>query len=143
MMGNRQKIYDVEGLLNNEGLITSSGAGKVDGSAKEFDTGGGFTEGVMVINCQACEVDTGDEKYTVKLQGTNTEGFTGNDIVDIVAFEMGDATQLVGDADVGVGIYNLPFNNFLNDTTYRYLRAYTVVAGTVATGINNLIYLSK
>jgi len=35
-----------------------------------------------------------------------------------------------------VGRYTLPFSNEDNGTFYRYVRVYTVVGGTIASGIN-------
>jgi len=135
---NRQRIYDVLGNLKSAGAITASAAG-----GEVFDTGGGYTDGVMVTNISACEVDTGDELYTIALQGTNTAAFGGADIVDICMFQLGDATQLTGDEDLTTGVIITPFcNNFLG-TLYRYLRVYCTIAGTIATGINYSCFLSK
>lgn len=137
-MGNRQKIYDSELLLNSAGLVAASAAG-----SEVIDTGGGFTDGVIITDVSAIEVDTGDELYTFSLQGTNTAAFGGTDIVDLVMFNMGDAAVLVGDADLGIGRVVTPFRNQFQETVYRYLRIYLTIAGTIVTGINYTCYLSK
>lgn len=140
---NRQKIFDALCEMKDAGLVAASAAAQVDSADKVFDTGGGWTEGTLVVNVTAAEVDTGDELYTIKLQGTNTAAFGGTDIVDLVTMPLGDAAVLVGDADLGAGRYIMPFYNMLDDTIYQYLRLYTVVAGTIASGINYTAFLSK
>ena len=137
-MGNRQLIYDSELLMNTAGLVAASAAG-----SEVYDTGGGFTEGSLVVDVSAIEVDTGDELYTFSLQGTNTAAFGGTDIVDLAMFLMGDAAVLPGASDLGVGRVVCPFNNLFLDTLYRYLRVYLTIAGTIVTGINYTAFLSK
>lgn len=135
---NRQRIIDTNLVLDTAGLVAASAAG-----SGVIDTGGGYTEGFAWFNITAVEVDTGDELYTISLQGTNTAAFGGTDIVDLCMFRLGDATQLPGASDLTTGIYTLPFCNELLGTVYRYLRIYTTIAGTIATGINLEAYLTK
>ena len=54
-------------------------------------------------------------------------------ILDLGAGRM-DGTVVVDDS--AVGRYELPTTNEINGTVYRYMRLYTDVAGTIATGIN-------
>lgn len=137
-MSNFQKTIDTATILKAAGLVAVSAAG-----ATVIDTGGGYTEGKLEFNVTAVEVDTGDELYTIALQGSNTAAFGGTDIVDLCSFQLGDAAVLPGASDLTTGVHVMPFCNTLLGTTYRYLRVYTTVAGTIATGINYEAYISK
>ena len=142
-MANRQRIIDTSLQLKDAGLVAASAAATVSAVAAVIDTGGGYTDGFVWINITAAEVDTGDEKYTIQLQGTNTAAFGGTDIVDLAMFYLGDATQLPGASDLTTGIVTLGFCNEFLGTIYQYIRLYTTVAGTIATGINYEAYLTK
>jgi hypothetical protein len=142
MLDNMGKIYDSGLLMKDAGLVAASAAATVSAVAKVHDTGGGYTEGMLVIDCSACEVASGDEIYTTTLQGGDATGF-GGDIVTLAEIELGDAAVVVGTTDKGVGRYFVPFTNQFGSTVYRYLRVYTTVAGTIATGVNYVAFLSK
>ena len=99
--------------------------------------------GTLVIDVTALEVATGDEKYTIILQASNSSSFASG-IVNLGQIELGAATPMLGGAAVcTTGRYLLPFTTNRNGTTYRYLRLYTTVVGTIATGINYVAWLSK
>jgi len=50
---------------------------------------------------------------------------------------------LGGDQDSAIGRYIVPFRTERNGTTYQYVRLYTDVTGSIATGINFSAYLGK
>lgn len=135
---NRAKTYDANLSLQTAGLVAASAAGTT-----VVDVGGGFTNGIVVCNITAVEVDTGDELYTISLQGTNTAAFGGTDIVDLCMFKLGDAAVLPGASDLTTGIVTMHFCNEFLSTVYRYLRLYITIAGTIATGINFSAFLTK
>ena len=132
-MSNTQHTYDSTLLLKAAALVAASAAGTL-----EIDTGGGWFQGDMVIDVTAIEVDTGNEAYTVVLQGSPDDAFTAATSVELVAKHLGDAATKLTDTnkDDTTGRYIVPFHNLDNGTYYRYLRIYTVVAGTIVTGIN-------
>jgi len=140
-MANRQKIYDVECLLADQTLIAASAAGLVSAAAAVFDTGGGYTEGKLVINVTAIEVNA-DEDYEFILQGSNTANMGGG-LFGLARLRIGADSIVTCSADSVVGNYIIPWNNLQNGTVYRYIRMYLVVAGTVATGINYGAWLTK
>lgn len=106
--------------------ITASGVG--DGGI--LDIGAHLVHGEFSIEASILDTTTGDEVYTVALEGSNSASFASG-IVELASLQMGDTTQLRNqDADVGTGRYNLPFYNEQNHTVYRYVRAYVTAAGT-------------
>ena len=108
-----------------------------------LDLGTGLVEGMIRIDVTSCEVATGDENYRVGVQLSSVTGF-GSDMHESQALELGDATTLEGDTDLGVGQYNIPFRNEVDGTVYRYMRLNVTVAGTIdSTGLKFRAYLAK
>ena len=137
------KTYDVNLLLKDAGLVAASAAAQVSATAKVIDMGLADFEADLIIDVSACEVDTGDEMYTISAQISSSSTFA-SDYYDIAAIKLGHATPLPGDTNMGAGRYVLGVQNRIGDgTPRRYLRVYTTVAGTIATGINYTAYLSK
>ena len=132
---NLDRLFDAELQFKDAALVAATAAAEVSSVAKIIDTGGGYFEGDMVLDMTAVEVASGDELYVIHVQGSTSATFASA-YKSIVCFECGDAAVLTGDADVGTGRYVLPFSNQIGETIYRYLRVYTVVSGTIATGIN-------
>ena len=137
-MENRKIIPDSATKLQDAGIVAVSAAGTY-----VLDLGSGRTQALVYIDCSAAEVDTGDELYTISFQGTNTAAFGGTDIQDLAMIQLGDATQLPGAADKTTGLYRFPVDNFDGQSTWRYVRLYITIAGTIATGINFEAYLAK
>jgi hypothetical protein len=126
--------------LKAAALVAASAAGSLI-----RDVGAGFVAGDLVVDVSALEVATGDESYDIVLQGSPDAAFgTAANIQDLMAFNLGAATPKRTDSDKAdvTGRYVLPFRNEFGGTTYRYLRIYTVVAGTIATGINYAAWLA-
>ncbi|MFW9871961.1 MAG: hypothetical protein ACFFG0_02590 [Candidatus Thorarchaeota archaeon] len=137
------KTFDADLELKDAGLVAASAAAQVDSAAKIIDLGSGKVRGTIVIDASAVEVDTGDERYDVEVQVSSSATFA-SDIYTVAVLPLGDAATLVGDVDMGVGRYELPIvNTIANGVAKRYLRLYTTVAGTIATGVNYTAYLCK
>lgn len=137
----RNYVTDSLGQLKAAGLVAASAAGSLI-----LDVGDAFMDGLVVIDVTALEIASNDETYTIVLQGSNTASFgTATDIAELCAITIGDKVPKVTDADFDdvVGRYFLPFVNERAGTLYRYLRLYTVVAGSVATGINYAAHVAK
>jgi hypothetical protein len=130
------KTYDHATLLKAAGLLASSTVGSVI-----LDLGDGFMEGDMVIDVTALEVADGNEVYTISLEGSNVVGM-GSGSVELTRSVFGN-NGAPSDADTSVGRHVVPFRNELNGTLYRYVRLNTIVAGTIATGINFTAFLTK
>jgi len=139
-----RKNYTVDDsslTLKAAGLIAASAA-----VATIADLGAGFVEGVVVIDITALEIASNDELYDIVVQLSPDAAFgTDTNIVEKCALNLSAAEVKRTDANVddAIGRYILPFNNLYQTTYYRYLRLYTVVAGTIATGINYKARLAK
>lgn len=150
------KTYDSLLELKDAGAVAASAAATVDSAAKIIDLGrgtadavtAGTVEGDIVIDVSACEVASDDEKYTIGIQISSTHDFS-SDIYEILSVSLGASGTaagdvLAGDVDMTTGRYIIPFRNEIaNGEPKRYLRLYTHVSGTVATGINYSAYLAK
>lgn len=130
------KTYDHAMLLKAAGLVAASAAGSVI-----LDLGDGLMEGDLVIDVSALEVATGDEIYTISLEGSTVAAMTSGS-VELTRTIFGN-NPAPADADTATGRTVVPFRNELNGTLYRYVRINTIVAGTIATGINYSAFLAK
>lgn len=134
--------FDKELQLKDAGLVAASAAATVGGDAKILDLGNARFNGVAVIDLAACEVATGDESYHIELQFSNSASFASTNIVGPVV-KLGDSSVNFGSADTpATGRVELPFCNEYFGTKYRYMRAYTRVAGDIATGINYTAFVA-
>ncbi len=121
--------------FKDAGLVAASAAAKVDDAAKIVDIGTGEYKAEMIIDVSAIEIATNDEVYNICVQLSTSATFASA-IQTAAKLELGASEVLLGDTDSTVGRYKLMFDNEVNGTYYRYARVYTVVAGTIATGIN-------
>lgn len=138
--------FDADLELKDAGLVAASAAAQVDSAAKVLDLGGGLVEGNIVIDVSALEIASNDEDYDIVAQLSPDAAFgTAANIQDWVTLNLGasETKSTDSDKDDTTGRYILPFRNEVNGTIYRYLRLYTVVVGTIATGINYKAYLAK
>jgi len=136
-MARNQKdfTFDYELRLKDAGLIAADAAAQVGGVDKILDLGAGRVDGRVIADITACEAASNDERYLIKTQFSNSatfaSGVVGGPALDVGALEVTKDT-----VDTAVGRYELPFTNELNGTVYRYMRIFTEVQGTIATGIN-------
>lgn len=140
-MGRRTYAFDKELLMKDTGAIAASAAAQVGGSDKIRDVGANTRiDEMLVIDVSACEIADNNEEYDILVQGSSSSSFA-SDIQNLAQMNFGATEVRQGGAiDSATGRYELPFTNFQDDTAYRYIRVYTVVAGTVATGINYTAY---
>lgn len=136
------RTFDASLILKDAGLVAADAAATVAAVAKILDIGRGQVFADWVTTVSAIEVATGDENYLISLQGSNSATFASG-IVVLAQLELGDSTTLEQGADSVIGKYVVPFRNILNGVHYRYVRLYTNVSGTIATGINYDSYLAK
>lgn len=135
-MGNRVYNFDAEMQLKDAGLVAASAAAQVGGSDQILDLGAARFEGTVIVDVSAIEIASNDEEYDILVQGSNSPTFASG-IENLAQLNLGATEVRQGGAQDSVtGRYEVFFTNQQADTTYRYLRAYTVVAGSIATGIN-------
>lgn len=137
------RTFDALLEMKDAGLVAASAAATVDGAAKVLDCGTGFFEGDLIIDVTAIEVATGDEGYTITIEGSSDSGFSSGVEVELAKQMLGDSSITGSDVDNVAGRYTLPFNNrqpsgtgYPDGTCWRYIRVYTTVVGSIATGIN-------
>ena len=143
-----RRNFTVDTLLEmkDAGLIAASAAALVATVAKVIDLGAGMVEGNIVLDVTAIEIATGDESYDIVLQLSSDSDFgTDTNIVDQCDMHLGASgtKRTDSNADDVIGRYIVPFTNERGGTVLRYARLYTVVAGTIATGINYTGRMSK
>jgi hypothetical protein len=128
--------YDHDLRLKDAGLIAADAAAQVGGADKILNLGLGRVDGRVIVDVTAIEVATGDESYRIKTQFSNSATFASG-VVGGTQLHLGDSSVLIGEsADSVVGRYELPYTNEITGTVYQYMRIYTDVTGTIATGIN-------
>lgn len=140
-----QLTVDTQTSLKAAGLVAATANGTLI-----VDLGGGgqpqmpITEGLLVVDVTALEINSSDEIYTIRLEGSNSATFASG-IEVLATLELGHATPQLGNTDVNAdpGRYVVPFCNERNGRTYRYLRLHNTVVGTIATGINYSAFVAK
>lgn len=131
-----QFTYDGALSLKAAGLVAASADGDI------LDIGTGLVDGYLVIDLSACEIATGDERYTISLEGSNVAAMDSGSVC-LAKKVFGNLVVPMDAALSASGRYVIPFRNEENGTTYRYVRLSTAVAGTVATGINFMAFIAK
>ena len=132
----KDATFDYLLRLKDDGNVTASAAAQVSSADKILDMGAQRFDGRVLVDISACEVATGDEKYTLLVQGSTSATFASG-IWNLGATMLGDSSVSLESADTVIGRREIAFCNEINGTVYRYIRMYTVVAGTIdTTGIN-------
>lgn len=142
-MARNQKdfTYDNAMLLKDAGLVAADAAGTVSAAARILDLGAARLDGRVIVDISAIEVATGDERYDINVQFSSSSSFA-SDVVQGAGISVGAAATIPGQsAATVVGRQEFHFSNEINGTTYRYMRVYTNVSGTIATGINYTAYV--
>lgn len=141
--------FDVNLQMKDAGLIAADAAWQVSSADKILDVGTGHFCGHAVIDVSALEIASGDERYTFLIQGSSSATFA-SDIVILAALPVGDGSTIATafgssgvDVDDAAGRYVVPFTNERNNVYYRYIRGFTDVAGTIATGVNFTAFVAK
>lgn len=131
-----RRTYDHATLLKAAGLVAATAAGSVI-----IDLGDGLMNADLVIDVAALEVATGDEIYTITLEGSDVADMSSGSVI-LAEKRLGNVPA-PADADTGLGRHLVPVRNELAGEIYRYVRIHTAVAGTIATGINYTAFLAK
>ena len=131
-----QFTYDTALVAKTAGLLAASADGTI------IDLGDGLVDGFLVIDLTACEIATGDERYTVSLEGSDVAAMTSGSVC-LAKKVFGNLVVPMDAALSASGRYVIPFCNEEGGETFRYVRLSTLVAGTIATGINFSAFLAK
>lgn len=130
-----QFMFDAATELKAAGLVAASADGSI------LDLGAGMVDGYLVIDVSACEVATGDEIYTISLEGSNVAAMSSGSVC-LAKKVFGNLVVPMDAALSAAGRYVVPFRNEEGGTLYRYVRLSTLVAGTIATGINFAAFIA-
>lgn len=85
-------------------------------------------DGIMVIDVSAIDIASANETYDIILQVSSSATFASAVLnSNCLKLGVGVAGQSAGDV---IGRYELPFDNCVAETNYRYARLYTLVGGT-------------
>lgn len=128
-------MYDSTLIMKDAGLVAASAAGTVSSAAKIANVGEGRVDARLVVDVTAIEIASNDELYSVAIQGSTSSTFASG-IEELAVINLGAAEVIGGDADSVAGRYEVFFSTEKAGTIYSYLRVYTTVDGTIATGIN-------
>jgi len=131
-----QFTYDSDLELKAAGLVAASADGSI------IDLGEGMVDGFIVVDMSACEVASTDEIYTVSLEGSTVAAMTSASVC-LAKKVFGNVVVPMDDAASAAGRYVIPFRNEEAGEIQRYVRISTLVAGTVATGINFSAFIAK
>lgn len=132
--------YDDDLSLKASAAVTSSAAGSLI-----LDLGIGEVRGDVVVEVSAMDIASNDELYDIVLQGSPDAAFgTAGNIQELCAISLSakEVKRTDSDKDDVIGRYVIPFANRHGETNYRYVRIYTVVAGTTAS-ITYRAFLTK
>jgi len=144
-----QSTVDTLLTMKDAGLVAADAAATVSSVAKIIDTGGGVVTGDIIVDISAIETASTDETYGIILEGSDSSDFsTGTPLITPLAMLWVGAGAAASYPGAGtttsvVGRYILPFRNEQNGHVFRYLRIYTDVTGTIATGINYTAQMAK
>lgn len=138
----KDETYDYEMRLKDAGLIAADAAAQVSAADKIIDLGDHRVDLRVIVDVTAAENASNDERYLIKTQFSDSSTFASG-IVGGPALDMGALEITKDSADTVVGRYELPCTNEINGTTYRYMRLFTEVQGTIATGINYSAFAVK
>jgi len=127
--------YDGDLLLKAAGLVAASADGSI------LDLGEGLVDGFLVLDVTAVEVASGNEIYTVSLEGSSVAAMTSLSVC-LAKIVLGNLVVPM-DGATGIGRFVVPFRNEQNGVLQRYVRLSTLVAGTIATGVNFTAFIAK
>lgn len=141
-MPKRTYTMDADLILKDLAALTATTVGQIAGAPIIRDLGAARFEGVALIDVTAMDISSGDERYAILIQGSNSPTFASG-VVNLAGHSLGAAASLSGGAgDSVIGRYELPFNNEYADVVYRYLRTNTVISGTTPT-ITHRVYVGE
>ena len=128
--------YDDALEMKAAGLVAASADGSI------LDLGDGLFDGFLVVDVSAVEIATGDEIYTVSVEGSSVAAMTSLSVC-LAKKVFGNLVVPMDAALSAANRYVIPFRNEEGGVVQRYVRLSTLVAGTIATGINFSAFLAK
>lgn len=132
-----QFTYDDALNLRDSAGITVSADGDI------IDLGLGLVDGFLVIDLVSAEVASGNEIYTISLEGSTVSAMTSTSVC-LAKKVFGNLVVPMDAALSAAGRYVVPFRNEEGGTLYRYVRLSNLIAGTIdTTGIVFGAFIAK
>lgn len=132
----KDQTFDYSLRLKDAGLVAASAAAQVSSANKILDMGAQRFDGRVVVDITALEADSADEKYVILVQGSTSATFATG-VWNLAALPLGvAAVSLETVTTAATRHQEIAFCNEVNGVVYQYIRLYTQVVGTIATGIN-------
>lgn len=130
-MGNIYSQFQFDGDLELKaaGALTTSTDGDI------LDLGTGLIDGYIVLDVSAVEIGSGNEIFTISLEGSNVANMTSGSVC-LAKKVFGNLVVPMDAALSAAGRYVIPFRNEEGGTLYRYVRLSTLIAGSISTGIS-------
>lgn len=129
--------YDDALELKAAALVGATAVGSV------LDLGPGLADGFVVIDVTAIEIATGDEIYTISLEGSTVLAMSSESVC-LAKKVFGNLVVPMDNALSIIGRYVIPFRNEDGGEIQRYVRIHTLVAGTIDSGgINYSAFIAK
>jgi len=136
--------------LKDAGLVAADAAATVGGSAAVIDLGAAnaYARFAVVIDWTACEVASTDEVYAVRIQGSTTSSFSA--AYTLAERRFGDSSVSFNATDTppsgrcviyGDNVAHTSATDGNSVEALRYIRLFTDVSGTIATGMNFTAWL--
>ncbi len=122
-----QFTYDDALNLRDAAGLTSSADGDI------VDLGLGLVDGYVVVDMSACEIASGNEIYTISLEGSTVAAMSSTSVC-LAKKVFGNLVVPMDGALSAAGRYVIPFRNEEGGTLYRYVRLSNVVAGSIGSG---------
>lgn len=157
MLDGRGKIVDELTILRASARLASSAYCTYDGATPTtIDTGGGYTEGKLIVDVAAVASNwttaASNQQLEFAVRGSNFASFD-HGYVRLATLRIGRGLAAANDlrsggdygasGSPGVGRYKLPFTNDFCGTIYRYLRCKVLVGGTSALGQTFSVFMTK
>src|ERR1043166_9343678 len=96
--------FDAATELKDAGAVTSAGAAQVGGVKRVVNLGPAFAQISWVVDVDTMDITTGDEGYTLTLQGSSSPTFA-SDVHNISTIRLGDSTVTGESVDSTTGRY--------------------------------------
>lgn len=107
-----------------------------------IDLGAGFVEGNIIVDVDSVEIATGNEIYTLSLEGSNVAAMDSGSVC-LAKKVFGNLVVPMDGALSTATRYVIPFRNEEGGTLFRYVRLSALVAGTIdSTGMVFSAFLS-
>lgn len=132
----KDETFDFSMRMKDAGLVAASANAQVGGADKIIDLGNSREDARVVIDVSAIETDTGNELYTILVQGSDSATFASTTHKNLACLLLGDSSTSLEGVDSVAGRREMAFTNEVSGHVFQYVRIYTIVAGTIATGIN-------